>query len=116
MNIWETTLRSIDVVNYSSSNKYIELLLTSSKRVTMEGKKEVKIDCAARLFKINNGVKMYSPQEQYSSKIYSIKEGKLIKSNIDFNAINRCRISFIMIIVILLISSMSEILELFFFS
>ena len=75
MNIWETTMHSMDVINHNSRNAYIELMVRSSNRVTASGNKEVKIDCSSKIFKVINGQKIYSQEEQYSSKTYTIKQG-----------------------------------------
>ena len=65
----------MDVINYCSRNTFVELTLRSEKRVTIEGNKDVKIDCSSRMFKVQNGQKIWSPEVQYSSKIYRIKDG-----------------------------------------
>ena len=77
MNHWKTILQSTDIHKYNSKNIYIEIILKSSKHVKDGGQAEVKIDCWTKLFKIVNNQRLYSPQEEFTSNIYSNIEGKI---------------------------------------
>ena len=77
MNHFSQVMQSTDVINFNSKNIFVEISVTSSKRVTDDGNQIVKVDCSSRLFRIINGQRIFGIEEQRSSKIYFIKTGNL---------------------------------------
>ena len=75
LNNWNTVMQSTDVIKFNSRNTFIQLFVMSSKRVGHDGKKDVKIYCSSRHFKIIQGQKIFSTEEQQTSKIYNINPG-----------------------------------------
>ena len=91
MNIlWEKTLQSNDVIKYNAHNTYIEISLKSSKRVTNGGQTEVKIDCWTKSFQNINNQKIYKAEEEYTSNIYIIKEGRITLTNRKQQVLGQC--------------------------
>ena len=92
MEVWKTTLQSHDVVKYNSRNSYIEVskltlnfmkLINKLFKVSLKASKksnvgntDMRIDCIVRLFKLVNNRRIYSTEEECTSSICTINDGK----------------------------------------
>ena len=76
MDDWDTKVLTKEVVKFNAHNTYIEVFLKCSKKISVRGQTEVKVECMTKTFQMINNNKVYKNEENFSVNTYQIEGGK----------------------------------------
>ena len=78
MDVWDTKVLTKEVVKFNARNTYIEVFLRCSKKISVRGQTEVKVECTTKTFQMINNNKMYKNEESFTVNTYQIEGGKIM--------------------------------------
>lgn len=78
MDVWDTKVLTKEVVKFNARNTYIEVFLRCSKKISVRGETEVKVECTTKTFQLINNIKVYKNEENFTVNTYQIEGGKIM--------------------------------------